>query len=148
MVACSQLSDRSGQRRSYVWPPLMIGAGAFFGLFLVGHGGFTVSFILLIVAAAGMYAPYGPYFALIPELLPRASAGPAVGLINAFGVLGGFLGTYLVGAFGGGTPAAFLFLAGCVLASALLMFFVHRPEGAIGAARQKRTMETGPVPAA
>lgn len=148
MVAGSQLSDHSGRRRRYVWPPLVIGAGAFFGLFLVGHGGFTVSFVLLIVAAGGMYAPYGPYFAFIPELLPRASAGPAVGLINAFGGLGGFVGTYLVGAFGGGTPAAFLFLAGCVLASAVLMFFVHRPEGAIADQRLQATSETGLAPAA
>jgi sugar phosphate permease len=148
MLACSQLSDRSGRRRRYVWPPLAIGAGAFLGLAFVGHGAFTVSFVLLIVAAAGMYAPYGPYFALIPELLPRASAAPAIGLINAFGALGGFGGTYLVGWFGGGTTAAFVFLAACVMASALLMLFVHRPEGAVDDWRLKETRPTGLAPAA
>jgi|SRR5579875_841955 len=143
MVIGSQLSDRSGRRRGYVWPMLMIGAGAFVGLAIAGQGNFTVSFILLIIAAASMYAPYGPYFALIPELLPRASAGPAVGLINAFGGLGGFGGTYLVGAFGGGTPAAFIFLAACVLASALLMFLVHRPSDAIAEQSAPRAAPSG-----
>ena len=83
-----------------------------------------------------MYAPYGPYFAYIPELLPAADAAPAVGMINAFGALGGFVGTYLVGALGGGTSAVpFLFLAACLLAAALLMLAVRRPDQARQAAR-------------
>jgi len=75
-----------------------------------------------------MYAPYGPYFAYIPELLPAADAAPAVGMINAFGALGGFVGTYIVGTLGGGTSAVpFVFLAVCLFAAALLMFAVRRP---------------------
>lgn len=83
-----------------------------------------------------MYAPYGPYFAYIPELFPAADAAPAVGMINAFGALGGFIGTYIVGALGGGTSAVpFVFLAACLLVAALLMFAVHRPRQAGKAAR-------------
>jgi sugar phosphate permease len=127
MLGVSRLSDGSGRRRGFVWLPLAAAAAAFYASYLVGNSNFTTSFILLIVAAAAMYAPYGPYFAFIPELLPRASAGPATGLINAFGGLGGFAGTYLVGWLGGGTGAAFIFLASCLLASALLMFLVRQP---------------------
>ena len=48
-------------------------------------------------------------------------------MINAFGALGGFVGTYIVGALGGGTPAVpFVFLAACLLIAALLMFAVRR----------------------
>lgn len=91
-------------------------------------GSFAVAFVLLIVAAAAMYAPYGPYFAYIPELFPAADAAPATGMINAFGGLGGFIGTYIVGALGGGTSALpFVFLAACLLVAALLMFAVRRP---------------------
>ena len=55
------------------------GLGPVFRGFLPDRGGtFTTSFVLLIIAAAGMYAPYGPYFAYIPELLPAADAAPAV----------------------------------------------------------------------
>ena len=94
-------------------------------------GSFTVSFILLIIAAGGMYAPYGPYFAYIPELFPAADAAPAVGMINAFGGLGGFVGTYIVGALGGGRSAVpFVFLAACLFVSAVLMFAVRRPDRA------------------
>ena len=79
-----------------------------------------------------MYAPYGPYFAFIPEFLPQNVAGAGIGAINAFGALGGFAGTYIVGALGGGTKsgAAFLFLAASLVAACLLMLIVRAPRRA------------------
>lgn len=76
-----------------------------------------------------MYAPYGPYFAFIPEFLPANVAAPAIGAINAFGALGGFAGAYVVGVLGGGTKSggAFIFMAAALLGSAVLMLFVKRP---------------------
>jgi len=144
MLAASRLSDGSGRRRAFVWLPLTAAAAAFYASYLVGNSSFTTSFILLIVAAAAMYAPYGPYFAFIPELLPRASAGPAIGLINAFGGLGGFAGTYLVGWLGGGTGAAFVFLASCLLASALLMIGVRQPAAMLQAPGRQTTARSRP----
>lgn len=128
MIAVSAASDRRARRGVFTWLPLLISALCFAISYLTRGGSFTTAFVLLIVAAAGMYAPYGPYFAYIPELLPAADAAPAVGMINAFGGLGGFVGTYIVGALGGGTSAVpFMFLAACLLAAALLMFAVRRP---------------------
>jgi MFS-type transporter involved in bile tolerance (Atg22 family) len=46
-----------------------------------------------------MYAPYGPFFAIVPEMLPRNVAGEVMALINSFGALGGFAGAWLVGLF-------------------------------------------------
>jgi hypothetical protein len=49
-------------------------------------------------------------------------------LINAFGGLGGLVGTYIVGALGGGTSAVpFIFLAAWLFLAAILMFAVRRP---------------------
>jgi len=133
MVVVSVVSDRLGDRRVFTWIPLLIAAICFVVSYLTRGGTFTVSFVLLIAAAAAMYAPYGPYFAFIPELLPTADAAPAIGMINAFGALGGFAGTYLVGALGGGTSAVpFLFLAACLFAAALLMLAVRRPGDTLG----------------
>jgi nitrate/nitrite transporter NarK len=136
MLACSTASDRTARRRVFTWVPLVV-AAACFGASYGFHGlGVTVSFVLLIVAAAGMYAPYGPYFAHIPELFPTADAAPATGMINAFGGLGGFVGTYIVGALGGAdSPVPFVFLAACLAAAAALMFLVRRPEPARDSAR-------------
>ena len=44
-------------------------------LWAVGANHFWVSYTLLVVAGAAMYAPYGPFFAIIPEMLPRNVAG-------------------------------------------------------------------------
>ena len=90
-------SDRSGHRGRYVWPWLLLGAAAFYGSYLIGPGHFWLSFPLLVVAGAAMYAPYGPYFAHISEFLPSTAAAPAIALVNSFGALGGFAGSYLVG---------------------------------------------------
>jgi sugar phosphate permease len=139
MLAVSAASDRFARRRVFTWIPLLVSAACFAVSYASRGGTFTFSFILLIVAAAGMYAPYGPYFAYIPELFPAADAAPATGMINAFGGLGGFVGTYVVGALGGGTSAVpFVFLAACLLVAALLMFAVHRPEHARRSARSPR----------
>ena len=128
MIAVSAASDRRAHRRVFTWIPLLVSALCFAVSYLTRGGTFATSFILLIFAAAGMYAPYGPYFAYIPELLPAADAAPAVGMINAFRALGGFVGTYIVGTLGGGTSAVpFVFLAVCLFAAALLMFAVRRP---------------------
>lgn len=59
---------------------------------------------------------------------PAGGRRPAVGMINAFGALGGFAGTYIVGALGGGTSGVpFVFLAACLFVAALLMLAVRRP---------------------
>lgn len=130
MLVVSWASDRTGGRRAYVWPFLIVGAIVFFLSFVLGDSHFVSAFVLLVLAAGAMYAPYGPYFAFIPEFLPRNVAGAGIGAINAFGGLGGFVGAYVVGALGGGTKsgAAFVFMAACLLASGLLMFLVRRPS--------------------
>lgn len=129
MLAVSARSDHLAHRRWFVVAPLLFSAACFLVSYVTRGGTFSVSFVLLILAAAGMYAPYGPYFAYITELFPAAEAAPATGLINAFGGLGGFVGTYIVGALGGGNSAVpFVFLAACLFVAAVLMFAVRRPE--------------------
>jgi hypothetical protein len=55
------------------------------------------AYAALIVAGGAMYAPYGPFFAIVPEMLPSNVAGEVIALVNSFGALGGFAGTWLVG---------------------------------------------------
>ncbi|TNC22394.1 MFS transporter [Amycolatopsis alkalitolerans] len=129
MLLNSRGSDRTGIRRPYVWPWLLGGAVAFYGSYLLGKDRFWLSFALLIVAAIALYAPYGPFFAMISELLPQRTAGVAVAVINSAGALGGFLGTYLVGWLKnatGTTAAAFLMLAGTMAAAAVVLLLVPK----------------------
>lgn len=126
MIAASHGSDATGRRRVFVWPFLLLAALAFYGSYVLGTDRFWPAFGLLILAGGCMYAPYGPYFALIPELVPQNVSGASMALVNSFGALGGFVGAYVVGWLNGsvGTGAAFVFMAGALLLAALLMLAV------------------------
>ena len=128
MILVSWASDKLQTRKLFVWPLLLLGALAFFGSYWVGAGNFWLSYALLVIAGAAMYAPYGPFFAIIPEMLPRNVSGGAMALINSMGALGSFLGSWVVGYLNGetGSPAAsYIFMAGALLVSVVLMLAVR-----------------------
>jgi sugar phosphate permease len=123
MLSASYFSDKTLNRKIFVWPFLLVGAIAFYGSYLVGTSNFWLSFILLVVAGGAMYAPYGPFFAIITEILPKNVSGGAIALINSFGALGSFAGSYLVGYLNGttgGFGASYIFMSGSLFLSALL----------------------------
>lgn len=138
MVATSFFSDRRGERKAFVWPYLLIGAVAFYGSYLLGSSNYWLSYGLLVLAGGAMYAPYGPYFALIAEMLPRNVAGGAIALINCCGALGSFVGSYVVGWLNGVTgasSASFAFMAIALLVGALLTLTLHMPARVSGPVR-------------
>ncbi len=123
MLLASYFSDKTMKRKVYVWPFLLIGAIAFYSSYLLGTSNFWLSFILLVIAGGAMYAPYGPFFAIITEVLPSNVSGGAIALINSFGALGSFLGSYFVGYLNGTTgsfDASYIFMSGSLFLSALL----------------------------
>ena len=70
-----------------------------------------------------MYAPYGPFFAIITEILPANVTAGAIALINSLGALGSFVGSYIVGYLNGttgGFGASYIFMAGSLLLSAII----------------------------
>lgn len=127
MIVVSWASDKMQNRKLFVWPLLLIGALAFLGSWLVGADHFWVSYTLLVIAGAAMYAPYGPFFAIIPEMLPRNVAGGAMALINSMGALGSFVGSWFVGYLNGATgnpSASYIFMGVALLASVWLTLIV------------------------
>lgn len=133
MLSASYFSDKTLNRKAFVWPFLLIGALAFYGSFAIGTASFWLSFGLLVLAGGAMYAPYGPFFAIIPEILPRNVAGGAMALINSMGALGSFAGAYLVGYLNSATNgfgASYLFMAGSLLLSAILTLIAVKPVAA------------------
>ncbi|HEX3660544.1 MAG TPA: MFS transporter [Acidobacteriaceae bacterium] len=124
MMVVSHLSDRQGNRRKFVWPLLMLGGLALAGSYFAVDRSFVVAYACLIVSATCMYAPYGPFWAMVPEMLPRNVAGETMALINCVGALGGFFGVLLVGmlqTWTGGPGAGFLLMSlSLILAGATL----------------------------
>jgi len=124
MLAVSHWSDRSGRRREFVWPFLVAAGVALAGSYFSASRSFPAAFACLIVAGSCMYAPYGAFFAMVPELLPRNVVGETIALINCCGALGGFFGTWLVGvlqAYTGNSQAGFLLMSLSVALSGVLL---------------------------
>jgi sugar phosphate permease len=131
MLVSSWFSDKRLARKIFVWPALLVGAVAFYVSYLLGGAHFWLSFWLLVLAGGAMYAPYGPFFAMISELLPKNVAGGATALINSMGALGSFVGAYLVGrlnASTGGPGASYELMAGALLLAVVVTLIVRAPE--------------------
>ncbi|HLA54209.1 MAG TPA: MFS transporter [Flavitalea sp.] len=123
MLTASYFSDKTMNRKAFVWPSLLVASIAFYGSYLAGTDNFWLSFILLIISGTAMYAPYGPFFAIIPEILPQNVAGVAMALINSFGALGSFAGAYIVGRLNADTEgfgASYIFMSVALLLSAII----------------------------
>ncbi len=127
MVLNSLHSDKVRERRIHVAIPLLGG-----GIFLLGAvaSSFAMPLLaygLLCLAGLGLFGTLGPFWAMPSERLPKEIAGPAIGLINAVGSLGGYFGPLTVGYLQkqtGGFVIAFDVLAGALILGGLLAFLL------------------------
>ena len=124
MLIASWISDRTLRRREVVWPFLLVSGLALLGSFYFAERSFTAAFAFLVLSGACMYAPYGAFFAMIPERIPKQVTGEVMAMINSAGALGGFVGSYSVGllhAITGNARAGYLLMSLGLLVSALLL---------------------------
>lgn len=127
MVLASYFADKQLNRKIYVWPFLLLGGLALYGSFVIGVHQFIPAMILLALAGGMMYAPYGPFFAIIPDIVPRSASGESMAMINSMGALGSFVGSYFVGylnAVTGRPNDGFLFMSLSLMLSAVLTMLV------------------------
>ena len=134
MLAASWFSDKFQQRKLIVVLFLGLGAVCFIASFSIGASHFWLSWALLVIAGGAMYTPYGPFFAAIPEMIPRNVVAGAMSFVVCFGALGSFVGAWIVGYLNGvtGSPdASYVFMGGslvfAVLLTALTRFSSHTP---------------------
>ena len=128
MIAVSAWSDRTGNRKLAVAGPILIGVVAMVAGQLIDSP--LVNIALLCVVAMGLYAPYGSFWAIPAEMLRIEVLAFALGLINALGNLGGFLGPYTVGWLTeqtGSDASGYYALAGILAIGALLTLFGVKP---------------------
>jgi len=124
MLLVAHYSDRSFRRKRFVWPFLMLSGLALLGSYFTAAHNFWWAYGFLILAGSCMYAPYGPFFAIIPEMLPSNVAGEVTALINSCGALGAFLGSWFVGlleAYTGNSRAGFLLMSISLIVSGLII---------------------------
>jgi sugar phosphate permease len=135
MLIVSTFSDRLRRRKHAIWPFLLLGALAFYASYAFGMAHFWFGFGALVVAGAAMYAPYGPFFAYMPEVLPTNVAGGAIALVNGMGALGSFTGTYAVGLLNGltGNPdLSYIAMAVALIISTGLTLLLPERRAGIG----------------
>jgi MFS family permease len=96
MVVNSWHSDKTQERRGHVAAVYFLsGVSLILSVLLSGH--FWLSYALMCLAIPGPFAAMAPFWAIPSETLPRTLMGPIMGLVNAFGNLGGFVGPSVVG---------------------------------------------------
>ncbi len=120
-------SSRSGEKRWHGAVPLFLAAAG------MGIGTFSKDPILnlgfVCLAATGVYGAFGVWWSYPTSFLSGTAAAGAVGLINSFGNLGGYVGSYLTGVVKettGSFQPAYLSLAGSLLCSGCLILTLHR----------------------
>jgi sugar phosphate permease len=124
MLLVSHYSDRSFRRKRFVWPFLMLAGACLLGSYLTAAHSFWWAYGFLVLAGSCMYAPYGPFFAIMPEMLSKNVAGEVTALVNSCGALGGFAGTWFVGlleAHTGNSRAGFLLMSLSLIVSSVII---------------------------
>jgi len=131
MLAVGWHSDRTGERRWHCAVPMFAG-GAALALGTLASNSVPLSVVFFSIVAAGALAYLPAFWALPTAFLTESGAAAAIGLINSFGNLGGFVGPYAVGylrtatgSFAGGMLALAVSM---VLGSFVVLSIRHSPH--------------------
>ena len=129
MYFVGKSSDRTGERRWHTVFGMMMGAVGLAGSVLFANMSVFVSMIFFTVSVMGIYASFGPFWAIPNSFLTATAAAGAIAMINSIGNLGGFVGPYamgyireLTGSFNGGL----LFLVACLIIAAGLLITLRK----------------------
>jgi MFS family permease len=96
MVLNSRHSDKTRERRGHVALAYSLsGISLILSVGLREH--FWLSYAFMCLAIPGPFTAMGPFWSIPSETLPRSAVGLVIGLVNAFGNLGGFAGPYIAG---------------------------------------------------
>ncbi len=131
MVLNSWHSDKTQERRGHVALVYGISGASLIASVLVKDHSFWLSYAFLCLAIPGPFAGLAPFWAIPAETLPRAAMGVVMGLVNAVGNLGGYLGPSIVGRLKQESHAMtipFAVLGGALLLAAALCFLLPKSK--------------------
>jgi MFS transporter, ACS family, tartrate transporter len=124
-------SDRSRERRWHTALPLFVGAACLGGA-LVSSSNLVLAFALMVVVGACTTAFLPSFWPLPTAFLAESAAAASIGLINALGNLGGFLGPYAMGYLrsqtGSFAPGLIVLMACMAAAGMLVLLMPARKE--------------------
>ena len=130
MIANARHSDRAGERKLHILISALIGAAGF--LLAAAAASPYVGLLGICIGAAGIWGANTIFWTLPASFLTGAAAAAGIGLINAVGNLGGFVGPYMIGwirdSFGGFGPAMFCLAGFLATHGVVTYFFLRRAE--------------------
>lgn len=97
MILNSWHSDKSRERPRHMSFTFAVGGASLLAGIFMSRQWPVLAFICICLTAVGTNGCLGPFWAIPTEILPRRIAGPAMGLINSVGNLGGFFGSLAIG---------------------------------------------------
>jgi sugar phosphate permease len=130
-------SDRTRERRWHAAVPVFV-CGLALALAVVYRSNLTISLACFVLAGGSFYGFQPVLWAVPTKFLSESAAAASIGLINAVGNLGGFVGPMVIGYLASRTHSfspGLLYLVASLFASGLLMLAVGR---------QAATHETAP----
>ena len=101
MLLNSWHSDKTHERRGHAALAYGISGACLIASVMVKQSfpgaGFWPSYALMCLAIPGPFTAMAPFWAIPAETMPRNVMGLVVGIVNAIGNVGGFVGQYIVG---------------------------------------------------
>ncbi len=133
------IADRNRRYQLHVLLPMAIAAVSLVLSVWIGQSSVVLSVVFICLAMGGALSYDGPFWAAASRAMPVAVVGGAMGLINALGNLGGFLGPQLGGKLqdlsGGSFFTTALLLSASLLAAGLFMMTIRLRHDATAVAR-------------
>lgn len=127
MIYTGNSSARTGEKRWHGAIPMFLGAaGMGIGTFIPDP---QVNLLFVCLTAVGVYSAFGVWWSYPTTFLSGTAAAGAVGLINSFGNVGGYVGPYLTGFVKEQTGSfvwAYLVLACSLAAAGVLMLTLKK----------------------
>ena len=124
MVLVGRHSDKTNERRYHTMACMIIGAIGLAGSVYFSGINVMIAMAFYTIAIGGVYAAFGPFWAIPTSFLTGVSAAGAIAFINCIGNLGGFVGPYSMGYIRdltGDYNNGILFLACCLVVCAILL---------------------------
>ncbi len=98
MQFLTRWSDRSRDRRTFAaWPILICGGSLLVAALTYTGNGLVMNMALLTLAGAMLYGSQPILWSIPGDIVPRHLAGAVSGIMNGIGVLGAFVGPFVVG---------------------------------------------------
>ena len=98
MQFLTRWSDHRRDRRTFAaWPILICAAALLIAAMTYAINGLTTNMTLLTIAGAMLYGSQPVLWSIPGDIVPRHLAGAVSGIMNGVGVLGAFVGPFLVG---------------------------------------------------